>query len=429
MRIEESGMVVCGGRTKEIELKTMEGKCLHARAALAPSSVKHSVLLLFAVACGLSVANVYCVQPLLDAIAHGFHMNQASVGIVVTTTQIGYALGLFMVVPLGDLLDRRKLIVSQLLLSVLALLVVGTASTRVALLAGVFSVGLLAVVVQMLVAFAATLAAPAERGQAVGTVTSGVVLGILLARTVAGALTDLAGWRSIYFVSAALTLLVAGALYRVLPNHVSAETSSSYPRLLRSVIALSLHEPLLRVRSLLALLIFAAFSVLWTSLVLPLSSPPISLSHTKIGLFGLVGIAGALAAGRAGRLADRGLAQWTTGIALALLLLSWLPIGYAKHSLWALTVGIVALDLAVQAVHVTNQSMIFAVRPEARSRLVAAYMIFYSIGSASGAIASTFVYSRNGWSGVAKLGALISALALLFWGLTIRCSSDTQRVL
>jgi predicted MFS family arabinose efflux permease len=429
MRIAKPDVVFCDSSTKEVELKTMEEKCLHAKAGLATSSLPRSVLLLFAVACGLSVANVYCAQPLLDTIASDFAMNQASVGIVVTTTQIGYAIGLLMVVPLGDLLDRRKLIVSQLLLSVLALLMVGTASTRVALLAGVFLVGLLAVVVQVLVAFAATLAAPAERGQAVGTVTSGVVLGILLARTAAGALTDLAGWRSSYFASAVLTLLVAGALYRVLPNHANEETSSSYPRLLRSVIALFLHEPLLRVRAILALLIFAAFSVLWTSLVLPLSSPPISLSHTKIGLFGLVGVAGALAAGRAGRLADRGMAQWTTGIALALLLISWLPIGYAEHSLWALIAGIVALDLAVQAVHVTNQSMIFAVRPEARSRLVAAYMVFYSIGSAGGAIASTFVYALNGWKGVAMLGAAISALALLFWGLTIRYSSNTQRAL
>jgi predicted MFS family arabinose efflux permease len=156
--------------------------------------------------------------------------------------------------------------------------------------------------------------------------------------------------------------------------------------------------------------------------VLPLSAPPLSLSHTAIGAFGLAGAAGALAAARAGRLADRGLGQRTTGVALVLLLASWLPIRYTPHSLLALIVGIILLDLAVQAVHVTNQSMIFTVRPEARSRLTAGYMMFYSIGSATGSIASTMIYDSFGWDGVCLLGAIVSAVALLFWSLTRRLS-------
>jgi predicted MFS family arabinose efflux permease len=171
----------------------------------------------------------------------------------------------------------------------------------------------------------------------------------------------------------------------------------------------------LRVRAGLALLIFGVFNVLWTPLVLPLSSPHIALSHTAIGLFGLAGAAGALAAARAGRLADRGLAQWTTGAALVLLLASWPLIGLLHRSLIALAAGIVMLDLAVQAVHVTNQSMIFARLPEARSRLVAGYMIFYSIGSGMGAMASTWIYAHAGWNGVSLLGAGLSATALVFW--------------
>ncbi|WP_405117209.1 MFS transporter [Paenibacillus sp. FSL K6-1217] len=376
------------------------------------------VALLFAITCGLAVANIYYAQPLLDAISSEFGITHSSVGIVITITQICYALGLLLLVPLGDLLDRRWLITGQMLVSVLALIVVGTAPTSMVLFIGIATVGLLAVVTQTLVAFAATLAAPSERGRTVGVVTSGIVIGILLARTFAGVLTDLAGWRSVYLVSAGLTLIMAGVLFRVLPQSEPRRESLSYLQLLRSLFTLFAEERLLRVRAVLCLLIFTAFSILWTSLVLPLSAPPLSLSHTAIGAFGLAGVTGALAAARAGRLADRGLGQKTTGVALSLLLLSWLPISYTPHSLFALIIGIILLDLAVQAVHVTNQSMILTLRPEARSRLTAGYMVFYSIGSATGSIASTSMYAYWGWSGVCLLGATVSALALLFWALT-----------
>ncbi|MEK4061481.1 MULTISPECIES: MFS transporter [Paenibacillus] len=384
------------------------------------SAIPHYVPLLFAIACGLAVANIYYAQPLLDAIADEFRIPHSSAGIVITITQACYALGLLLLVPLGDLLNRRSLIAGQMLLSVLALILVGTASSSIVLFIGMATVGLLAVVTQTLVAFAATLAAPAERGRVVGLVTSGIVIGILLARTFAGLLTDLAGWRSVYIVSAGLSLFMAGVLFRVLPHDEHERESLSYLQLLRSTLTLFLQERVLRIRAALALMIFTAFSILWTSLVLPLSAPPLSLSHTAIGAFGLAGAAGALAAARAGRLADRGLGQRTTGAALILLLVSWLPISYTEHSLWALIAGILLLDLAVQAVHVTNQSMILSVRPEARSRLTAGYMIFYSIGSATGSIASTTIYEHMGWNGVCLLGAVVSALALLFWALTRR---------
>ena len=377
-----------------------------------------SALLLFAIAAGLSVANVYFAQPLLDALSLQFGFDTASVGFVVTVTQIGYALGLFLIVPLGDWLDRRHLVVSQLTMSAAALVVAGCATTKMTLLIAMFFVGLIAVVVQVLVSFAASLALPEQRGSAVGTVTSGVVLGILLARTIAGVLSDAAGWRSVYLCSAALTLLLAWSLFRVLPRTPVVRTHSSYPHLLRSVVELFLSSPILRIRATIALLLFASFGTLWTSLVLPLSSPPYSLSRTAIGLFGMAGVAGAIAAGRAGRMADQGLGNWTTGMGLALLLGSWLPIGYLHRSLVALTAGIVILDFAVQAVHVTNQSMIFAAHPEARSRVVAAYMIFYSIGSGTGAIASTRAYAEFGWAGVCRLGMCFSSAALLFWMFT-----------
>ncbi len=382
-----------------------------------PEQLTTVALMLFAIAAGVSVANIYCAQPLLDALAREFSFSKSSVGSVITVTQIGYALGLLFIVPLGDLLNRRSLVLSQLSLSAVALAVVSFARTKEMLLIGLFLVGFLAVVVQVLVAFAASFAPPEKRGSAIGAVTSGVVLGILLARVIARALSDLGGWRTVYFTSMVLTFLLAGALLGILPNS-RVEMRSSYPHLLRSTFALYRTTPILRIRATIAFLVFAAFSTLWTSLVLPLSEPPHPLSRTAIGLFGLAGVAGAVAAGRAGHLVDQGRGQWTTGISLAVLLVSWLCIGCLHRSFVVLVIGIIFLDFAVQAVHVTNQAMIFAARPEAKSRLVAAYMVFYSLGSGTGALAATKAYAGFHWSGVCVLGACISTVALGMWALT-----------
>lgn len=394
-----------------------------------PSSMPRAVTLLFATACGMSVANIYFAQPLLDELSNDFAIDQSIIGLIITITQIFYGLGLLLLVPLGDLLNQRRLIIGQMLLSTMALFIVATASYVVVLFVGMALVGLLAVVTQTLVAFAATMASSTERGRVVGIVTSGIVIGILLARTFAGLVTDLAGWRSVYLVSAALMLLMVGMFIKVLPRGEREVKSLSYLQLIQSVFTLFIQERTLRIRSILAMLIFADFSILWTSLVLPLSAPPLALSHTVIGAFGLVGVAGALAAAQAGKFADQGYGQRTTGIALTLLPISWIFINYLEKSFLALIIGIVLLDLAVQAVHVTNQTMILPLRTEARSRLTAGYMMFYSIGSASGSIASTQMYAHFGWGGVCLLGASISTIALLFWATTKRFTNsiDSER--
>jgi len=383
------------------------------------STLDKGVVLLFAIACGLAVGNVYYAQPLLDAMADAFGLSPGSVGIVMTLTQVGYGLGLLLLVPLGDLLNRRRLIVTQTLLSAAALLMIALASNSAWLLIGVTLTGLLAVVTQVLVAYAATLAVPAQRGKVVGVITSGIVVGILLARTVAGGMADLAGWRSIYLLSAGLTLVMAALLFRVLPKDEEARPTTRYVALIASVFSLFREEPVLRQRAILALLTFASAMVLWTPMVLPLAAPPLSLSHSEIGLFGLAGAAGALAAARAGHLADRGWGQWVSGLSLLLMLGSWLPIALTQTSLWALLLGVITLDLGLQAVHVTSQSMIYSVRPEAQSRLTAGYMLFYSIGSALGSIASTAMYAWAGWPGVCWLGAAINMVALLYWWRTL----------
>lgn len=385
-----------------------------------------ALTLLFSVTCALAVANVYFAQPLLDSMAQSLGVAASMIGIVVTATQVGYALGLLLVVPLGDLVNRKRLIVAQVLMSAVALAAVGASRQWIVLLGAMVAVGLMAVVVQVLVAYTAALATPSQRGQAVGSVTSGIVLGILLARLTSGLIADFAGWRAVYFASSALMLIIAAVLWKLAPVTPAQRDGKSYLALIRSLFALLGSERILRIRGLLALLIFADFSVLWTAMVLPLSAPPLSLSHTAIGLFGLAGLAGALAARRAGRWADQGLGQHVTGIALVLLTLSWLPIGFAETSLLALACGVIVLDFAVQAVHVTNQSLIFAARPDAQSRMVGAYMCFYSVGSALGAGAATQVYALWGWVAVSVLGGLISVTAVALWLLTA-CTSNDRR--
>ncbi|MBI5131062.1 MAG: MFS transporter [Rhodopseudomonas palustris] len=378
------------------------------------------VLLVFAAAAGLSVANIYYAQPLLDAIAADFDIAPAVIGGVVMLTQVGYGLGLIFIVPLGDLIDRRTLIIVQGVLSTIALVAIAMARTEAMLFVGMAAVGCLAVLVQVLVAFAATLAAPAEHGKAIGTVTSGIVIGILAARSVAGLLADLGGWRSVYAVSAVLIFAMTCVLARILPRGLAPDSHDSYAVAVRSIPRLFANDRIALVRGILAMLSFASFSTLWTSLVLPLSAEPYGYSHTQIGLFGLVGMAGALAASSAGRLADRGFDRWITGSSLALLFASWALIALLPRSIPALVVGIVVLDLAVQAIHVTNQSILVSRHPEARSRLIGGYMLFYSVGSAPGAITSTLAFAAAGWTGVAMLGAGFALAGLLVWLVTLQ---------
>lgn len=388
-----------------------------------------SLVLLFAIACGLSVANIYYIHPMLNVIATDLHMDAAVSGSVITVTQLCYALGLLLLVPLGDRVPQRLLITGQMLLSVICLLFTALASGSFPFWIGIGAIGGLAVVAQTIVAAAASLSSPKQRGRTVGTVTSGIVIGILSARVIAGWLTDWSGWRSVYLCSAVLLLIVALLIYRYFPvKAVSFPAASpsrlSYNELVWSTLHLFRDLPILRTRAVLAMLIFAAFSTLWTTLVFPLSAAPFTWSHSAIGMLGIAGLAEALAASRAGRWADRGWMHRTSGGALVLLAFSWLFMWHMYNHVWWLLVGIILLDLAVQAVHVTSQSMILAARPEAGNRLTGGYMIFYSIGSATGSLTATWVYAAYGWNGVCYLGMGYSLSALLFWCWTWRTQKD-----
>ncbi|WP_263070393.1 MFS transporter [Enterobacter huaxiensis] len=383
------------------------------------ADMPRSLVWLFAIASGLSVANVYYAQPLLDVLARDFAISHSAVGGVVTATQAGCALALLFVVPLGDKVDRRRLMAIQLFALVAALLCVSMAQGAYSLLAGMLATGMLGTAMtQGLIAYAASAASPHEQGRVVGAAQGGVFIGLLLARVFSGSISDVAGWRGVYLCAAALMVVIAFPLWWRLPALPAAPSVMRYPQLIGSMLTLLRQEKVLQVRGVLALLMFAAFNIFWSALVLPLSAPPYNFSHTAIGAFGLAGAVGALAAGCAGRWADRGYAHYTSAAALAILLLAWWPLSLMDRSLGILIIGIVLLDLGGQALHVTNQSLIFRTRPEAHSRLVGLYMLFYAVGSGLGAIGTTMAFAAAGWQGVCLLGGTVSLGALMFWWIT-----------
>ena len=373
-----------------------------------------ALILLMSVATGLAVASNYYAQPLLDTIARAFNLSASSAGFIVTAAQLGYAAGLLFLVPLGDMFERRMLIVSMTLLAAGGMLITASSQSLTMMIIGTALTGLFSVVAQILVPLAATLASPEKRGKVVGTIMSGLLLGILLARTVAGLLASLGGWSTVYWVASVLMVIMALALWRGLPK-VKQENHLNYPQLLASVFSLFTQDKLLRTRALLGCFTFANFSILWTSMAFLLAAPPFNYSEGVIGLFGLAGAAGALGARPAGGLADKGKSHLTTSAGLVLLLLSWAAIWYGHVSVLALIVGILVLDLTVQGVHITNQTVIYRVKPEARNRLTAGYMTSYFIGGAAGSLISASAWQHAGWSGVCAIGAIVATINLLVW--------------
>lgn len=373
-----------------------------------------SLVLLMAVACGAAVANIYYAQPLLSTIAHDFSVSDGTAGLLVTASQVGYAAGLVLLVPLGDLIERRRLITGILLVTALALAATAAAPNLTLLAAALLVVGVTSVVAQILVPLASALAAESERGQVVGKVMSGLLVGILVARTASGLLSELGGWRLVFGVSAGLMIALSLVLHFRLPR-VRPTTDLSYPALLRSVGELVLEQPTLRVRMAYGALQMGQFSVLWTTIAFLLAGHPYNYSDATIGLFGLVGLAGALAAQVAGRMADRGRHHLSTGLFFATMLLSWAAIALGKTSLTALIIGIAALDLGVQGAQITSQTVIYSLDPAARSRLTTAYMTAVFASAAASSALAAAIWDAGGWDAVATLGAALAAVGVAVW--------------
>jgi predicted MFS family arabinose efflux permease len=356
-----------------------------------------------AVATGAVVANLYYAQPLLDEVSRSLHVGSAGASTVVTATQVGYAAGLLLIVPLGDLRPRRSLVVLLFLLSAVALVACAVAPNLWLFEVGSVAAGGASVAGQVMVPFAADLAPEERRGRVVARIMTGLLLGILLARTVSGLVAQLAGWRAIYWISAGLMVVFAAVLGRALPAE-GKRPHLSYPHLVGSSLRLLVDEPALRRRAWHGAMAFAAFSVLWTSLAFLLSAPPYHYSNLVIGLFGLVGVAGVAAANLAGKLADVNRTAITTAVAGVLLTLSFVVLRAGTTSVAAVIVGIIVLDIGTQGMQITNQAVIYALRPEARSRINSVYMFCYFVGGAVGSVAAGIVYSADKWTGVCLLG-------------------------
>ncbi|NMH96292.1 MFS transporter [Pseudonocardia sp. K10HN5] len=365
-------------------------------------------------ATGVIIANNYYAQPLEAALATAFGAPSSAVGAVLTIIQVSYAIGLATLVPLGDLLERRRLVVVMLSVTVLGLIVVAAAPTLSILAAAGGLVGLTTVAAQILVPFAAQIAKDGEQGKVVSTVMSGLLIGILVSRVIAGLIAAVFGWRAVFLLGAGLTAIAVVALWRSLPV-VAPATRMSYPRLLGSVFTLIREEPVLRLRMVYGASGYASFGALWTSIGFLLAAPPFSLGEATIGLFALFGVAGALAARFAGRLADRGRAHPATGAFLAVIAASFAVVALGAHSLVALAIGLVIFDFGVQGSHISNQSVVYALRPEARSRLNTAYMTSYFIGGATGSGLSAALYASHGWAAVCWIGAAFPTVGLLLW--------------
>lgn len=372
------------------------------------------LVVIMALASGLVVANNYYAQPLVAAIADTFDASTTSVGLVVTASQIGYAIGLALLVPLGDLIERRRLLVSVLAATTLSLVAMALAPGWQALGAAALLVGVSSVVGQVLVPFAASLAGPGEQGTVIGNVMTGLLLGILLSRIVAGLVAQVAGWRAMFWLAAALMVLTAVLLYRQLPV-VAPDTDLGYLPLLRSVIQLVRQEPQLRLRMVYGVLTYSSFGVFWTSIGFLLSGPDYGWNDAQIGLFTLFGVAGAVGAKFAGATADRGYARGQTGIFVVLTAASFVLLALGQHHLVLLAVGVALLDLGIQGTHISNQSVFYPLRPDARSRLNTAYMTAYFASGSLGSALSALVYPHHGWLGVCVLGAAFPTAGFLIW--------------
>ncbi len=376
------------------------------------TGLRQSLILLFAVACGLSAANLYYAQTVLGSIAKTFHSGSATVGLTVTLAQVGYALGLALLVPVGDIIARRKLVPAVLLLCAVGLVASAVAPNVGVLVAVATIVGLGSVAAQLLVPMAASLSSDHERGRVVGTVMSGLLLGILLARTISGIIAELSSWRVVYVVAAVMIATLSLVLWRQLPPE-HERVRVRYGALLRSTVTFFMNEPFLRRRSLFGALGFCIFSIFWTTMAFLLSGAPYHYNDLTIGLFGLVGAAWALCANFAGRWADRHWTKPTTLVFSLLLPVSFLPIWLGRDNLSMLILGIVLMDIGVQGLQVTNQSLIYRLAPHARSRINSSYMVCYFVGGAIGSYLGSLVYEHDKWAGVSVAGAVVGAIAAL----------------
>lgn len=399
----------------------------HQQEEAIPSvDVDRKVIWLLTIAAGMTVANIYYIQPLLAEIARSFTLSASGAGFLGTLTQLGYSLGLLLIVPLGDSRERRSLMVLLLVLEAGALFGVAAAPTASWLTIAMFIAGLLTIVPQLIVPFAASLVEDQHRARTVGTVLSGILIGILLARVLSGLVGSALGWRAMYEIAATLMLVLAFALWRALPRQLT-HNGMPYPQLLASIWTLVRTGSTLRLVCLLGALNFAAFNVFWIALDFFLQTPLYHLGSAAAGLFGLVGVVGALAAPQVGRLADRtGNPRLTITLGLSIVLLAFVVLWLFGSVLWGLIIGVILLDLGAQSTLTSCQAIVQNLIPQARSRLNTAFTTTYMLGGAAGSILGSTLWSLAGWTGVCMIGIIFPLCALLISLLTSRSAHHNE---
>ncbi|MFD3001040.1 MFS transporter [Pontibacter toksunensis] len=378
----------------------------------AEPQLTRTTLWLMTIASGMVVANIYYNQPLLVKIAETYQVPEAQAGWVAMLTQVGYAIGLLFIIPLGDMLRRKRLILFDFLLIILSLLLAAFSPNIYTLMVASLLIGATSVVPQLFVPMAAHLARPEARGKAVGTVMSGLLIGILCSRTLSGFVGEHLGWRAMFVIAAGLMLVLWVVLYYLLPE-VHPQFKGNYKSLMKSLVHLFRTEPKLRLASFRGALSFACFGGFWTTLVFLLEAPPFNAGSDVAGAFGLVGAGGAVMASVMGRLSDKFDTRNILIATIGMITLSYIIFGVFSTSLIGLVLGVILLDLGLQASHIANQTLIFSLQPQARNRLNTVYMFIYFMGGATGTIIASQAWQVWRWNGVVLVGLVFSSLALL----------------
>ncbi|MEJ7685172.1 MAG: MFS transporter [Segetibacter sp.] len=364
------------------------------------------------IATGMVVANIYYNQPLLADISRDFKVSEGQGGMLAMLTQSGYAAGMLFSVPLGDMLERKKLIMFEFFMTIAALLLAAFSPSIYVLMFASFLIGAFSIIPQLIVPMAAHLSPQGQRGKTIGFVMSGLLIGILLSRTVSGYIGAHLGWRAMFLIAAGLMFILFIALYFLLPQ-VHPEYSGSYKELMKSLIDLIKEEPQLRISAIRGALCYACFSGFWATLVFLLKEPQYHAGSEVAGAFGLVGAFGALAASQMGRLSDKGNSHKLTAFSILLVVISYIVFGFSTNSMVLLVTGVIIMDMGVQSAHISNQAVIFALRPEARNRLNTVYMVTYFIGGATGTFLASQAWHFYKWNGVVIMGLILSVTALV----------------
>ncbi|PKB15563.1 putative MFS family arabinose efflux permease [Flavobacterium sp. 5] len=371
---------------------------------------------------GLIVANLYYCQPLIILIAKEFKIPEANAGTVTYLTQAGYAIGLFFMVPLGDKIERKKQILVTTFASVIALIIAATSKNFFILQIASLLIGITSIVPQLILPLAATLCEPQQRGKVVGTIMSGLLIGILLSRTLSGFIGQVFGWRSMFWIAAGICLLIFFVIQNTFPIN-KPQFEGSYGQLIQSLFTLIKTQPVLREATLINVFAFAQFGAFWTTMVLLLSDSPFHFNSATIGLFGVVGVSGALAAPLVGKLGDKGNSRIAVGYGCLLLLISFIVFYFSTESVIGIIVGIVLIDVGIQSVHISNQTRVYSLLPEARNRLNTVFMSFSFLGTAGGSAYGLLLWKLGGWHAVTIGGAVLALLSLLVYGFTYKPSS------